>query len=120
NGELNVNDINLEGEQLPIALQKSNINILFDKTTATIEGNLNDNQGGNVKLNGDVDWQGEQPEVNVNVKGEQFFVRAQQGVTFKISPDLKIGLANNALKLAGEVVVPYGRITIEELPEGAV
>ena len=120
NGELNVNDINLEGEQLPIALQKSNINILFDKTTATIEGNLNDNQGGNVKLNGDVDWQGEQPEVNVNVQGEQFFVRAQQGVTFKISPDLKIGLANNALKLAGEVVVPYGRITIEELPEGAV
>ncbi|TMN83884.1 MULTISPECIES: translocation/assembly module TamB domain-containing protein [unclassified Pseudoalteromonas] len=120
NGELNINDINLEGEQLPIALQKSNINILFDKTTATIEGNLNDNQGGNVKLNGDVDWQGEQPEVNVNVQGEQFFVRAQQGVTFKISPDLKIGLANNALKLAGEVVVPYGRITIEELPEGAV
>ncbi|KTF09643.1 autotransporter assembly complex protein TamB [Pseudoalteromonas sp. 10-33] len=120
NGELNINDINLEGEQLPIALQKSNINILFDKTTATIEGNLNDNQGGNVKLNGDVDWQGEQPEVNVSVQGEQFFVRAQQGVTFKISPDLKIGLANNALKLAGEVVVPYGRITIEELPEGAV
>ncbi|KTD89793.1 autotransporter assembly complex protein TamB [Pseudoalteromonas sp. H71] len=120
NGELNINDINLEGEQLPIALQKSNINILFDKTTATIEGNLNDNQGGNVKLNGDVDWQGEQPEVNVNVQGEQFFVRAQQGVTFKISPDLKVGLANNALKLAGEVVVPYGRITIEELPEGAV
>ena len=120
NGELNINDINLEGDQLPIALQKSNINILFDKTTATIEGNLNDNQGGNVKLNGDVDWQGEQPEVNVNVQGEQFFVRAQQGVTFKISPDLKIGLANNALKLAGEVVVPYGRITIEELPEGAV
>jgi translocation and assembly module TamB len=120
NGELNINDINLEGEQLPIALQKSNIHILFDKTTATIEGNLNDNQGGNVKLNGDVDWQGEQPEVNVNVQGEQFFVRAQQGVTFKISPDLKVGLANNALKLAGEVVVPYGRITIEELPEGAV
>jgi len=120
NGEFNINDINLEGDQLPIALQKSNINILFDKTTATIEGNLNDNQGGNVKLNGDVDWQGEQPEVNVNVQGEQFFVRAQQGVTFKISPDLKIGLANNALKLAGEVVVPYGRITIEELPEGAV
>ncbi|MBQ4800669.1 translocation/assembly module TamB [Pseudoalteromonas sp. MMG006] len=120
NGELNVNDINLEGEQLPIALQKSNINIVFDKTTATIEGNLNDNQGGKVKLTGDVDWQGEQPAVNVDVAGEQFFVRAQQGVTFKVSPDLKIGLANNALKLAGEVVVPYGRIMIEELPEGAV
>ena len=120
NGELNVSDISLEGEQLPIALQKSNINVLFDKTTATIKGNLNDNQGGKINLTGDVDWQGAQPAVNVAVVGEQFYVRAQQGVTFKVSPDLKIGLANNALKLAGEVVVPYGRIMIEELPEGAV
>ena len=120
NGELNVSDISLEGEQLPIALQKSNINVLFDKTTATIKGNLNDNQGGKINLTGDVDWQGAQPAVNVAVVGDQFYVRAQQGVTFKVSPDLKIGLANNALKLAGEVVVPYGRIMIEELPEGAV
>ena len=120
NGELNVSDISLEGDQLPIALQKSNINVLFDKTTATIKGNLNDNQGGKINLTGDVDWQGAQPAVNVAVVGEQFYVRAQQGVTFKVSPDLKIGLANNALKLAGEVVVPYGRIMIEELPEGAV
>lgn len=120
NGELNVSDINLEGEQLPVVLQKSNINVVFDKTTATIKGDLNDNQGGKINLTGDVDWQGAQPAVNVTVIGEQFFVRAQQGVTFKISPDLKIGLANNALKLAGEVVVPYGRIMIEELPEGAV
>ncbi|WP_076924412.1 translocation/assembly module TamB domain-containing protein [Pseudoalteromonas sp. EB27] len=120
NGELNVSDISLEGEQLPIALQKSNINVLFDKTTATIKGNLNDNQGGKINLTGDVDWQGSQPAVNVAVVGEQFYVRAQQGVTFKVSPDLKIGLANNALKLVGEVVVPYGRIMIEELPEGAV
>ena len=120
NGELNVSDINLEGEQLPVVLQKSNVNILFDKTTATIKGNLNDTQGGKINLTGDVDWQGAQPEVNVSVNGEQFFVRAQQGVTFKVSPDLTIGLANNALKLSGEVIVPYGRVMIEELPEGAV
>ena len=120
NGELNVSDISLEGEQLPIALQKSNINVLFDKTTATIKGNLNDNQGGKINLTGDVDWQGAQPAVKVTAVGEQFYVRAQQGVTFKVSPDLKIGLANNTLKLAGEVVVPYGRVEIEELPEGAV
>ncbi|MFP3458195.1 translocation/assembly module TamB domain-containing protein, partial [Psychrobacter sp. SIMBA_152] len=50
----------------------------------------------------------------------EFFVRAQQGVVFKVSPELKISLADNALKLAGDVVVPYGRIEIEELPEGAV
>ena len=119
-GELNIEDINLAGEQLPIALEKSNVNILFNKTTATVKGNLNDPQGGKIKLSGDVDWQGEQPIVNVSVLGEQFFVRAQQGVVFKVSPDLKIGLANNALKLVGEVIVPYGRIEIEELPEGAV
>ena len=120
NGELNVEEINLKGEQLPVALEKSNINIAFNKTTATVKGQLNDTQGGHVKLDGDVDWQGEQPEVNVAVQGERFYVRAQQGVVFKVSPDLKIGLANRALKLAGQVTVPYGRIEIEELPEDAV
>ena len=94
--------------------------MIFEFSSATVKGQLNDTQGGHVKLDGDVNWQGEQPEVNVAVQGERFYVRAQQGVIFKVSPDLKIGLANRALKLAGQVVVPYGRIEIEELPEDAV
>ena len=120
NGELDVIDVNLQGEQLPVAIVDSNISITFDKTKATLDGKLNDAEGGNLALVGDIDWQGAQPAVNLSVLGEQFYVRAQQGVTFKISPDLKIGLVDNAFKLAGQVVVPYGRIAIEELPEGAV
>ncbi|BDF94740.1 translocation/assembly module TamB domain-containing protein [Pseudoalteromonas sp. KAN5] len=120
NGELEVIDVNLQGEQLPVAIVDSNISITFDKTKATLDGKLNDAQGGKLALEGDIDWQGAQPAVNLAVVGEQFYVRAQQGVTFKVSPDLKIGLADNAFKLAGQVVVPYGRIEIEELPEGAV
>ncbi|MGO2374278.1 MAG: autotransporter assembly complex protein TamB [Pseudoalteromonas prydzensis] len=120
NGELEVIDVNLQGEQLPVAIVDSNISITFDKTKATLDGKLNDAQGGKLALVGDVDWQGAQPAVNLAVLGEQFYVRAQQGVTFKISPDLKISLVDNAFKLAGQAVVPYGRIVIEELPEGAV
>ncbi len=119
-GNLNIENINLVGEQLPVALKNSNINVVFNKSTATIKGDLNDPEGGQVKLTGNVDWQGEQPAVNMNLVGSEFFVRAQQGVVFKVSPELKISLADNALKLAGDVVVPYGRIEIEELPEGAV
>jgi translocation and assembly module TamB len=119
-GELNIDDITLEGEQLPVALQKSTVNVVFNKTAATVKGTLNDTQGGNVQLTGDIDWQGEQPDIDLAILGDKFFVRAQQGVTFKVSPDLNIALANNALKLVGEVTVPYGRIEIEELPEGAV
>ena len=120
NGELEVIDVNLQGDQLPVAIVDSNISITFDKTKATLDGKLNDAQGGKLALVGDVDWQGTEPAVNLAVLGEQFYVRAQQGVTFKISPDLKISLADKAFKLAGQVVVPYGRIEIEELPEGAV
>ena len=120
NGELEVIDVNLQGDQLPVDIVDSNINITFDKTKATLDGKLNDAQGGNLALVGDVNWQGAEPAVNLAVLGEQFYVRAQQGVTFKISPDLKIGLADNAFKLAGQVIVPYGRIEIEELPEDAV
>ncbi|WP_394191526.1 translocation/assembly module TamB domain-containing protein [Pseudoalteromonas atlantica] len=120
NGKINVAQLNLQGDQLPVSVVDSNIDIGFDKTTATLNGKINDSEGGKIILTGDIDWGGEKPAVNLDLDGEQFYVRAQQGVLFKVSPDLKINLAANTFKLAGKVVVPYGRITIEELPEGAV
>ncbi|MCQ8877675.1 translocation/assembly module TamB [Pseudoalteromonas shioyasakiensis] len=120
NGKVNIAQVSLQGEQLPVSVVDSNIEIGFDKTTGSLDGKLNDTEGGNIMLSGDVDWGGDKPAVNLAINGEQFYVRAQQGVLFKVSPDLKINLADNAFKLAGQVVVPYGRITIEELPEGAV
>lgn len=119
-GSLAIANINLQGEQLPIALVDSHVDISFDKTNASIDGTLKDPEGGDLSLTGNIDWQNEQPKVDVNIEADKFYVRAQQGVTFKVSPNLEIGLANNAFTLAGEVVVPYGRIQIEELPEGAV
>lgn len=119
-GSLAIANINLQGEQLPIALVDSHVDISFDKTTANIDGQLKDPEGGDLNLTGNINWQGKQPEVDVSIKADKFYVRAQQGVTFKVSPDLAIGLANNAFTLSGKVVVPYGRIQIEELPEGAV
>lgn len=120
NGELNITDINLEGTRLPVALKNSDINVLFNKTTATIKGDLNDPQGGQIKLVGDVDWQGEYPAFTIDMQGSEFFVRAQQGVDFKVSPALKMHFTDNALELTGNIVVPYGRIEIETLPAGAV
>ncbi|TGE83247.1 hypothetical protein C7Y70_11200 [Pseudoalteromonas sp. KS88] len=120
NGNVNIAQVNIQGEQLPVSVVDSNIDIGFDNTTASLDGKLNDSEGGNITLTGDIDWGEEKPAVNLAVDGEQFYVRAQQGVLFKVSPDLKLSLADSAFKLAGQVVVPYGRITIEELPEGAV
>ena len=120
NGNVNIAQVNIQGEQLPVSVVDSNIDIGFDNTTATLDGKLNDSEGGNITLTGDIDWGEDKPAVNLAVDGEQFYVRAQQGVLFKVSPDLKLSLADSAFKLAGQVVVPYGRIIIEELPEGAV
>jgi translocation and assembly module TamB len=120
NGEVHIADINLQGEQLPISVIDSHVAINFDKTTASVNGTFNDLDGGSLNLAGGVDWGRARPAVNLALNGDQFYVRVQQGVIFKISPDLKISLADNALKLVGQVKVPYGRVTIEELPEGAV
>ncbi len=120
NGQVSIDEVDLQGEQLPVSVVDSRINIGFDKTKATLDGKLNDTEGGNITLSGDIDWGGAKPAVNLAINGEQFYVKAQQGVLFKVSPDLDINLADNVFKLVGQVVVPYGRITIEELPEGAV
>ncbi|KTF17898.1 translocation/assembly module TamB domain-containing protein [Pseudoalteromonas sp. H105] len=120
NGEVHIANIKLQGEQLPISVIDSHVAINFDKTTASLKGTFHDLDGGSLNLAGGVDWERARPEVNLALNGDQFYVRAQQGVIFKVSPDLKISLADNALKLVGHVNVPYGRVKIEELPEGAV
>lgn len=120
NGELNVDSINLEGATLPVSLQNSQVNIAFNNQSATVTGELKDSEGGALKLSGGVDWHADLPDVNLQLQGNEFFVRAQQDVTFKVSPELTMSLKNNAFNLEGQVVVPWGRIAIEELPEGAV
>ena len=120
NGEFDVEKINLEGATLPVSLQNSYVNIAFNNQSAKLTGELKDTEGGALNLSGGVDWQQDLPDVDVKLNGKEFFVRAQQDVTFKVSPDLTMSLKNNAFNLDGQVVVPWGRIAIEELPEGAV
>ncbi len=120
NGDFDVEKINLEGATLPVSLQNSYVNIAFNNQNATLTGELKDAEGGVLNLSGGVGWQTDLPDVDVKLKGKEFFVRAQQDVTFKVSPDLTMSLKNNAFSLDGQVVVPWGRIAIEELPEGAV
>lgn len=120
NGDFDVEKINLEGATLPVSLQNSYVNIAFNNQSATLKGELKDAEGGALDLSGGIDWQQELPDVDVKLNGKEFFVRAQQDVTFKVSPDLTMSLKDNAFNLDGQVVVPWGRIAIEELPEGAV
>lgn len=120
NGELNIEQVNLDGATLPVSLQDSHVDIAFNNQSAEITGKLKDAEGGSLNLSGDIDWQAELPDVNVKLQGNEFFVRAQQDVTFKVSPEITMSLKNRAFNLDGQVVVPWGRIEIEELPEGAV
>ena len=119
-GELSAKNIELSGNNIPVAIKGSHFNIGFKEQKLVLNADISDDQQGNAKLKGELDWQGTRLGGQLNVKGQDFNLKLEQGVKIRLNPDLQVVVANNELDIKGRVEIPYGRITIESLPEGAV
>ncbi|TMO70454.1 translocation/assembly module TamB domain-containing protein [Pseudoalteromonas aurantia] len=103
----------------PVAIHKSNVEVTFNKQQADIKGLFYAVEGGDLALSGDLVWQ-ESLALSLNASGQDFLVSPQPGIELGLSPDLTITYAHNQAEISGELVVPYGRIAIESLPQGVV
>jgi len=134
NGDIAI-DGNLTSPQLTGDVQLANGNIDIDDTPATISDWTQDIQftgsradfdgqfslgSGQGQLQGSVDWSSpEQPEITLSLTGDRLEVQ-QRDITLQVSPDLSATVSPEAVKVTGEVKIPWARIKIEELPESAV
>ena len=59
-------------------------------------------------------------EANVQLKGEHFRVIGTPEATVDVSPDLELSLAERRIDLKGDLVIPFAKIEILQLPENAV
>lgn len=66
---------------------------------------------GNITISGDVGWPEGTPQVALNIKGDNAQVADLPDARVWVSPDLKVGLANNRLEVTGRVDIPRAEIT---------
>lgn len=120
NGRASAQGIAVAGSQFPVSLKNSELEIAFNQQRADINAQLFDTNGGQAKLDGRIDWQAEHLAGHFNAKGEQLLIQPDSGIKLKLSPDMQIEFSERKFTVAGEVVVPYGRIELKSLPKGAV
>jgi len=119
-GELSAKNIDISGSDIPVAIKGSHLNVGFKEQKLILNADILDDQQGNAKLKGELDWQGTKLGGQLEIIGQDFNLKLDQGVKVRLNPNLQLVVANNELDIKGRVEIPYGRITIESLPEGAV
>lgn len=81
-------------------------------------GDLRDQEQGSARLTGNAllrkDWQ-----AALQIQGEQLSAGLKPMARLRFSPDLKIDASAAAVKVRGQILVPYARITLEDIKAAA-
>ncbi|CCQ11683.1 hypothetical protein PALB_25840 [Pseudoalteromonas luteoviolacea B = ATCC 29581] len=118
-GSLSVKGLAARNERSPITLQDSELQLDFNGYWARLTGVLKDSSAGNLTLEGELGWLNSlRGEFAMHSKA--FWLRPQEGVEFKVDTDLQLSWLKDKATLNGLIDVPYGRIAIKALPEGAI
>lgn len=117
-GELALVNGELKGESLPVWLSDIQQNIVLNGREAEFNGSYRLGKGAG-ELKGQIAWA---PELsgNMNISGDALEFDYQETVKAKVSPNITLEFAPKNLAVIGEVSLPYARVKVRDLPQGAV
>lgn len=117
-GELVLSGGHVSGESLPVSLEALTATIGIQGQRAEVRGQWQSGARGQGQLMGHVGWA--PLDVDLALTGSALPVTVAPYAQVFVSPDLHLGLHNNALEVTGSVAIPEGKITVAELPRSAV
>ena len=118
-GEILVEDALIAGPELPVSFEGLDLRVGIEGQTADITGNWRSGENGEGSLTGQVAW-GPELNLSLTLAGSALPVIVAPYAELIVSPDLRVSLQENRLRVRGRIAVPEGNITIRELPEQAV
>ncbi|WP_194868411.1 translocation/assembly module TamB domain-containing protein [Pseudoalteromonas sp. PPB1] len=118
-GQLRATDVQLKASEIPMAISDLDLDIQLSGQQALLHGELHTLPRGQLTFTGEIDWHAAMA-AKLRLNGERLTLMPQPGIELDISPDLSLSYNGQYAELLGSVSVPYGRIEIEELPEGVV
>lgn len=120
NGVFKVTELKAIGRKVPLDLERGEIVATFSGYSAILRGKL-DTPDGRLVLQGDANWADMANwSTNLKVNGRELEVNVPPMIAMKVSPNLKISAAPQVAEISGTVSIPWGRITVDRLPESAV
>lgn len=119
-GLLRVTKVKALGRQVPLDVEQADISATFTGYNATVVGDIV-TPDGMLRLKGDADWQDLADwRSQLNVNGRELEVHVPPLLAMKVTPDLTIKASPKYAEVTGNVAIPWGRITVDQLPESAV
>ena len=119
-GSVNLNDFSAQGQAVPLDMRSSNVMLHFNGDQSELIADLNTEQGP-ISVTGTAEWTNPQkPTAKVAVKANKIRVSMPPYVTAHISPDVEARISLKTLKLSGSIQINQARITVQDLPTGAV
>ena len=119
-GTVEFTDLQLKGDISPIDMNSGQITVDFSGYQALLQAEIDTNEG-RLKVTGDADWQDmENWRVNSRVFSEALLIDMPPMVRLRVSPDLHLSMQPEKALVTGSIHLPWGRITVDELPSSAV
>ncbi|MBF9001708.1 autotransporter assembly complex protein TamB [Vibrio nitrifigilis] len=119
-GQLNVKQIGVSGDVTPVEVKSGDIQIGFSGYQAQLRSDI-ETQDGKLQLTGNADWADmDKWAVNAHVGAQSLLVDMPPMVEAKVVPDLSLSLKPKLASITGNIKLPWGRVTVEELPPSAV
>lgn len=118
-GQLQLNQLNIAGNFMPFEMQPSQLAMVFNGMSSTLQGTLRTRQG-QIVLDGDADWTKlDNWRARIAAKGDKVRITVPPMARLDVSPDIEFVATPSAFTLNGRVDIPWARITVHDLPESA-
>ncbi|WP_318442157.1 autotransporter assembly complex protein TamB [Photobacterium leiognathi] len=120
NGSIQVSKLQATGRKVPLDIKNAEIKLAFTGYNATLMGDIY-TPDGQLLLRGMGDWQDMANwKTELNINGKELQVSVPPMVSLKVSPDLTIKATPKSADITGKVGIPWGRITVNQLPKSAI
>ncbi len=117
-GDIRARGLALAAPDLPVALSDGAVDIAVDGTRATFSATAA-SADGSLAVNGEALWGDDPWSVRLRVSGSDIPVRQLPLLNAIAEPQIDFAIRPGVIELSGELRVPYARITLREIPEGA-
>jgi translocation and assembly module TamB len=119
NGNVVLSDGEVSGAELPVSLEKLNLQAMIAGESVQLQGTWSSGASGQGSLGGHVGW-AQALDVDVSLKGSRLPITVEPYAKLEAAPDLKITLQGDRLAVSGKVLIPKGEITVRQLPPSTV
>lgn len=119
NGNVALSDGEVSGPELPVSLEKLNVQALIAGENVQLKGNWTSGPSGQGSIGGHIGW-AQALDVDISLQGSRLPITVEPYAKLEAAPDLKITLQGDKLAVSGKVLIPKGEITVRQLPPSTV